>query len=80
MSKDLVIRKYEIRAADGNFIQAGETEDRQHVQVVISEISMENQRMITATVLLTREQWTTFCELRYSLTVDCPREEPKDAN
>ncbi len=71
---DIVI-KYEIRGADGNYIQAGETEDREHIQVVITEISAEKHRLVAATILLTKQQWYKFCGTKYHLSVnDAPEE------
>lgn len=74
---DIVI-KYEIRGADGNYIQAGETEDREHIQVVITEISAEKHRLVAATILLTKQQWYKFCGTKYHLSVKDSSQEGED--
>lgn len=73
-----IVTKYEIRGVDGNFIQAGETEGREHIQVVITEISAEKQRLIAATILLTKAQWQKFCDTKYQLSVKDSSQEKED--
>jgi len=73
-----IVTKYEIRGVDGNFIQAGETEGREHIQVVITEISAEKQRLNTATILLTKAQWQKFCDTKYQLSAKDSLQEKED--
>lgn len=70
MSDRDLVTKYEIRGADGNFIQVGETEQRKHIQIVITEINASNQRIKAATILLNKRQWHAISDTKYKLDVD----------
>jgi hypothetical protein len=61
-----MVTKYEILGADGrSWIQCGETEDRQMIQIIISEV--QDQKMVTGIVLLSADAWRELMGLNYKL-------------
>jgi hypothetical protein len=66
MEKQIIIKGFTIRGADGNDLRISETVERD--QVVIS-IQQNDDKARMATVRLDKEQFEAFFDIRYSIEI-----------
>jgi hypothetical protein len=67
-----MVKKFEITDVSGQaWIQVGETDGNEQIQIVITEAKPDagRQRMVTGIVNLNYEQWHELCRCQYSLTI-----------
>jgi len=69
MEKQIIIKGFTIRGADGNDLRISETVERD--QVVIS-IQQNDDKARMATVRLDKEQFEAFFDLRYEIGIKNP--------
>ena len=75
-SPSYLTKSITIRGMDGNDIRVSETAERQEVVVSITHNAASPGEFRTATVRLTRRQFDSLCESKYSLEV---KTEPEEA-
>ncbi len=66
MQKQIITKSFNIRGADGNDLRICETVEREWVEIVIQQ---NDDKGRLATVILNKEQFEAFFELKYSLEI-----------
>ena len=75
-----MVKKYEIKGMDGNWIQFSETEELDGILITITEPDFERKRMSMLNVLVDKDNWTNIQSLGYKLQCNQRKEKSEDQN